>query len=741
MPGEQKGIYMSPNAVHLAENPVALPRSNTLARDVARRQAKRPHHRALFISPHLDDAVFSCGGKMQALAQEGPVLVINVFTGFPAEISAGPVVLGPERHAEEASASRLLGFASISLGETDAYLRRRAYRSLKRLFGEPVPEDKEYLAHLTRRLAQVTNTCSFDELYVPLGVGWHVDHVLCHLAARNLGATEQTVFYEEAPYCYIPNAVEYRLYEIGQCPELPPRRSLVSEWRETRAHYMQSAVIQNIRPAPVRFAAGLGASWHLLQVMRRKRLEAKTAYRCRKLVSVPFDISMRLEKKVEAMAAYTSQFNALFLDRERCVDLQREYSGRILANALPVERYWITREAAPAPRSLDIQAACPAQPGHASLPPLRICFVSDDFHPARTGAGMVAQREALELSRRGHTVSVITTRRWGEPKEESWQGLRIHRTGTAKVFGYHLAFPRRRTLRRILEAGDFDIIHSHYLGYLMMTALDAASGLPARRIYSYHMPVELLTQAVPMKPFRRTIGRLHVNYCSRFDLILAPSTKMIERIAAHGITARTEYLSNPIGFTDIAEPRELECQDAFTVLFVGRLSPEKNLPYLLKAFAGVARREPSAALSIVGDGPERSKLVRLAHELGVQNRAKFHGHVRNDLLEPHYSAARVFVLPSLTEVQPLVALEAMRFGKPVIVTDRIAAARELIDDGMNGFVVDADSPEDLCARMLQLSRAPRLARAMGRQGFERSKAFTLEAVVDRLEQFYRGCLA
>lgn len=732
---------MSPKVAGIAPAAIAHSRSNALAGDGARRPAKWTHHRAVFISPHLDDAVFSCGGKIQALVQEGSVLVVNVFTRFPAEISAGPVVLGPERHSEEASASRLLGFASIALGETDAYLRRRAYRSLKRLFGEPVPEDKEYLAHLTRRLAQVTNSCSFDELYVPLGVGWHVDHVLCHLAARNLGATEQTVFYEEAPYCYIPNAVEYRLYEIGQCPELPPRRSLVSEWRETRAHYMQSAVIQNIRPAPVRFAAGLGASWHLLQVMRRKRLEAKTAYRCRKLVSVPFEISMRLEKKVEAMAAYTSQFNALFLDRERCLELQRKYASSIPANGWPAERYWIAKNEAPASRSPNTQAASPVQSSPPSLPRLKICLVSDDFHPACTGAGMVAQREALELARRGHAVSVITTRRWGEPKEESWQRLRIHRTGTAKVFGYHLAFPRRRTLRRILEAGDFDIIHSHYLGYLMKTALDAAAGLRAKQIYSYHMPVELLTQALPMKPFRRVIGRLHVDYCSRFDLILAPSTKMIERIAAQGITARAEYLSNPIGFSEIGESRESEGLDACTVLFVGRLSPEKNLPYLLKAFAGVAGREPRAALSLVGDGPERSKLARLAHELGIQNRVKFHGHVRNDLLAPHYSAARVFVLPSLTEVQPLVALEAMRFGKPVIVTDRIAAARELIDDRKNGFVVDAESPEDLGARLLQLAQAPKLARDMGRLGFERSKAFTLEAVVDRLEQFYRGCLA
>lgn len=549
---------MSPKAADLAGNQVAPLRSNTLAGDGAMRPAQRPHHRAVIISPHLDDAVFSCGGKIQALVQEGSVLVVNIFTGFPAEISAGPVVLGPERHSEEASASRLLGFASIALGETDAYLRRRAYRSLKRLFGEPVPEDKEYLAHLTQRLAQVTNSCSFDELYVPLGVGWHVDHVLCHLAARNLGATDRTVFYEEAPYCYIPNAVEYRLSEIGQCPELPPRRSLASEWKESCAHYLKSAVIRNIRPAPVRFAAGLGASWHLLKVMRRKRREAETAYRCRRFESASFDISKHLGKKVEAMAAYTTQFNALFLDRERCVDLQCEYSDRIPANGSPVERYWITRDAVPAPRSPDIQAACPAQPGHASLPPLRICFVSDDFHPARTGAGMVAQREALELSRRGHAVSVITTRRWGEPKEESWQGLRIHRTGTAKVFGYHLAFPRRRTLRRILEAGDFDIVHNHYLGYLMKTALDAASGLRARRIYSYHMPLELLTQPLPMKPFKEIISRLHVDYCSRFDLILAPSTNMIERIAAHGITARTEYLTNPIGFSDIAEPRESE---------------------------------------------------------------------------------------------------------------------------------------------------------------------------------------
>ena len=85
-------------------------------------------YKAVFVSPHLDDAVFSCGGEMSRLTKERPVLVLNIFTEYLSEIKVHAVVLGAKRYAEERAAARFLGFESQNLGELDVSFRREAYR-------------------------------------------------------------------------------------------------------------------------------------------------------------------------------------------------------------------------------------------------------------------------------------------------------------------------------------------------------------------------------------------------------------------------------------------------------------------------------------------------------------------------------------------------------------------------------------------------------------------------------------
>ena len=106
------------------------------------------------------------------------------------------------------------------------------------------------------------------------------------------------------------------------------------------------------------------------------------------------------------------------------------------------------------------------------------------------------------------------------------------------------------------------------------------------------------------------------------------------------------------------------------------------------------------------------------------------------MLAPHYAAADVFVLPSLSETQGMVAMEAMWLAKPVIVTDRIVAARELVEDGRNGFIVDPDSVEDLTGKLALLSRNPALARELGRWAQRLAWLYSPERIIRGLERHY-----
>lgn len=379
-------------------------------------------------------------------------------------------------------------------------------------------------------------------------------------------------------------------------------------------------------------------------------------------------------------------------------------------------------------------------PPPATLEPLRLCMISDDFLPAATGVGMLLQSVCRGLARRGHRVSIVTTRRPGEPEFESWEGVRVHRTFTMKVYGFYQALPSRRRLARILREEDPQIVHYHYLGVLQERARHLARGLKVRNVYTYNMTAEHLTQPWPMRPLRGLIARRIVRFCNTCDCVLVPSDALLQKIVRDGVRAPSRYVSNPADFP--ARPAEgTKASGPFTVFFAGRLEPEKNVPYLLDAFAAFARRSGPCVLEIAGRGSQEQALRRRAARLGIAGSVRFLGFLDHARLGERYAACDVFVLPSLVETQGMVAMEAMRFAKPVIVTERIVSARELVDDGSNGFIVNPDDAGDLAEKLHRLHQDPALRERMGAAGLERSERWGLARIVDDTERCYREVLA
>jgi hypothetical protein len=214
----------------------------------------RPSYKAVFVSPHLDDAVFSCGGEIERLVQEGPVLMLNLFTRYLGEVKVRAVVLGEERFREEQAAAEFLGFESHDVGELDVSFRRPAYRSLGNIFRPPVREDLEdYLPELRQRVFAFLRGIDYERLYVPLAIGWHVDHMLTFLVFEPWIGREQLIHYEDAPYCLIPHATRLRLDELGVYPHAADDLSLapmgaLKAWWQTAMAYADTALMKNLRP-------------------------------------------------------------------------------------------------------------------------------------------------------------------------------------------------------------------------------------------------------------------------------------------------------------------------------------------------------------------------------------------------------------------------------------------------------------------------------------------------------------
>lgn len=151
------------------------------------------------------------------------------------------------------------------------------------------------------------------------------------------------------------------------------------------------------------------------------------------------------------------------------------------------------------------------------------------------------------------------------------------------------------------------------------------------------------------------------------------------------------------------------------LIFVGRLAAVKGLPVLVEAFARVQARHSDAQLSIVGDGPERKPAEARVAGLGLSGAVTFHGYQSSDEVAGLLAHSDVMVLPSFAEGVPVVLMEAMASGLPVVAS-RVAGVQELVEDGVSGYTVPPGDIDSLVARLDALLSDPDLCARMGAAG-------------------------
>lgn len=364
---------------------------------------------------------------------------------------------------------------------------------------------------------------------------------------------------------------------------------------------------------------------------------------------------------------------------------------------------------------------------------LSICMLSDDFLPGATGVGTHLQVIARHLAQRGHHISIITTRRPGEPGTEVWHGVRVFRVATVKAFGFYQAMASTHTLERILDEVKPDIVHHHYLGLMVLRAIKLCKKLGLPQIYTYHMTEDHLTQPLPMRPFRSLIARKIVSVCNSVDLVISVSKNLADQLPGKGIRTPVRFISNPVDFVDPLAVLPMPRPAGFVVMFAGRLNPEKNIPFLLRSFALMQKNLPQAELWIAGSGSDLESLQRLCETLRIAGKVKFLGFLTHDLLARYYQACDVFVLPSWVETQGLVAMEAMWFGKPVVVARSVISATELVEVGVNGDIVDPDDDVGLADVLIRYAADADMCARLGNAGALKTQSFRADTVIDLLQ--------
>ncbi len=180
-------------------------------------------------------------------------------------------------------------------------------------------------------------------------------------------------------------------------------------------------------------------------------------------------------------------------------------------------------------------------------------------------------------------------------------------------------------------------------------------------------------------------------------------------------------------------------QEAFVVGWVGRMTGVKRTDLVVQALERLVARGVDAYVVLVGDGPDRERLERFAHELGVVKRCLFLGYQED--VARFYDAIDVLLLPSINEGTPVSVIEALAAGRPAVAT-RVGGVPDVVRDGVDGFLVDAGDADELAEKLAELAADPVRRADMGEAGrarvFER---YAVNRLVDDVDRLYRALLA
>ena len=322
--------------------------------------------------------------------------------------------------------------------------------------------------------------------------------------------------------------------------------------------------------------------------------------------------------------------------------------------------------------------------------------------------GVVTHVSTLKrgLEEMGHEVLVFTAKskihRHHLDEEDdvvSCPGLKLSK----RLYNFALASPISKKRLKILKEFDPDIIHVHQEFGLGIFASSAAKRLNKPLIYTLHtMYDDYLYYIIPKKlvPYAAKIAHKYFKYfAKRADAITGPSQKVPTFLKNLGVTKEMYVVPNAVetevfSREKVTDEKAQEIRNKYNIpndvhvgTFVGRLGKEKNVETMLKFFSENVKVEDKLHLMIIGNGPYKPTLEKIAKELNISDMVTFTGEVDHFDLPPYYKASDLYITTSLSDTNSISMLEAMAMGLPTLhIKDPLN--RGQIINGENGFVFE-----------------------------------------------------
>lgn len=372
---------------------------------------------------------------------------------------------------------------------------------------------------------------------------------------------------------------------------------------------------------------------------------------------------------------------------------------------------------------------------------MKIAYVYDAVYPWIKGG---AEKRVWEISKRlvkkGHEVHIFGMKYWNDGDVIVKDGVYLHGVCEPK----ELYVEGRRSIKEAiyfawkvlphLMKERIDVIDCQAFPYFSCFSAKICSSLKrAPLVITWHeIWDEYWYEYLGKKGvFGKWVEKMTTHLTDKVIAVSERTKKDLERI---GVRKEIKVIQNGIDFRKIKMIKASE--EGSDIIFAGRLIKEKNVDVLIRAVELVRAEIPDVKCMIIGDGPEKGELEKLAHDLEMDNNINFTGFLE-DYKEviSYMKSSKVFVLPSTREGFGIVALEANTCGLPVVtVNHRRNASCDFITNGENGFICEL-TEEDVAEKIL---RGLDERKDMERKCIESARSYNWDRIVKDVERVYKG---
>jgi len=376
---------------------------------------------------------------------------------------------------------------------------------------------------------------------------------------------------------------------------------------------------------------------------------------------------------------------------------------------------------------------------------VKIALVSDWYYPKIGGVATHMHHLALKLRERGHDVTVVTngreTSRERELKELGIGLIKIPGV-VSPILEVNITYSLKSTKELNEFLKDFDVIHSHHaFTPLALKAAKAGRKMKKASVLTTHS-ISFAHESKLWEALGLTFP-LFSNYLKYPHRIIAVS-KAARAFIEHFTETPVEIIPNGVDDAVFTPRREKEkIKEKFgiegkVVLYVSRMSYRKGPHVLLNAFSQI----DDAVLIMVGSGEMLPFLRAQAKFLKIENRVKFVGYVKNEILPEIFGMADVFVLPSITaEAFGIVILEAMASGLPVVATD-VGGIPEIVKESKSGLLVPPGNELELRNAIQKLILDDDLRELLGSNGRKAvEERYSWNRVTEKIEKTYEDVIS